>query len=62
MKFHATQSLILSLIFMVTYIFAIGCLLSPLFFLYSIYLAYKAYTGEKYKIPYIGEYAEKHVS
>ncbi len=59
-RFHATQSLILNLVFIVTYLLAIGCLLSPLFLLYSIYLAYKAYTGEKYKIPYIGEYAEKH--
>ena len=60
-RFHAFQSLLLSLVFIVACILVIGCFLSPIFFLYSLYLAYKAYTGEKYKIPYIGEYAEKQV-
>lgn len=34
-------------------------LLWLVFFILWVYLIYKAYNGEKYKLPVIGEYAEK---
>ncbi len=75
-KFHAAQSLILSVgvivcgaalgIFMgmlhLMHIFFLGFLLYPLLwltiFVLLIFLMYKAYLNEKYKLPVIGDLAE----
>jgi uncharacterized membrane protein len=65
LAFHAYQALILGLvlwaIIFVTSWFFIGCLLAPLAFLVELYYGYKAYQGEKFKIPTIGDMAEGYV-
>ncbi len=64
-KFHGMQSLILGLIGLVIAMVSFG-LLSPIsliLWLYGLYVGIVyAYKGQKYKIPYIGEYAEKYSS
>jgi uncharacterized membrane protein len=63
--FHAWQSLLLGLgtwlvamvIAVVT--FGIGALCFPVMLLVWLYFAYKAYQGERFVLPVIGEYAEK---
>jgi uncharacterized membrane protein len=63
--FHAYQSLILGvvlfLIVSITSMMLIGCLLAPLAFLAQLYFGYRAYKGEKFLVPFIGEYAQKQV-
>lgn len=77
--FHAWQSLLLSVVFIVlwggltavTFVASftgigalIACLFAPLglvMLLAVLVLAYKAYQGEKYKIPVLGDFAEKQV-
>jgi uncharacterized membrane protein len=67
-KFHAMQSIIVSIaIFVITTVLAfipiIGWLLDILITFGSLalwlYLMYKAYKGEQYKLPYIGDIAEE---
>ncbi|MFH1521281.1 MAG: DUF4870 domain-containing protein [Candidatus Micrarchaeota archaeon] len=81
LAFHAWQSLILSVVWVVVFggfsvitgiltVFSgIGALLSCLLFplggvalLAHLFLAYKAYQGETYKLPIVGEFAEKQVA
>ncbi len=68
-RFHAVQStilfgglFILNIVLMVT---LVGILLMPIVGLIAlalwVFLMYKAYNGEKYKLPYIGDMAEKYV-
>lgn len=62
-RFHAVQSIILNVVIMVlsTVTFGIGALfLAPIIFILWLFLMYKAYKGEKYMLPVIGEYAEKY--
>ena len=68
-KFHAMQSIIVSVsLMLISYLLGlippVGAWLSPLVGIASlilvIYLIIKAYNGEKYKLPYIGDLAEKH--
>ena len=68
-RFHAMQSIIVFLgITIVTYFLALipifGWMLSALINLLSfilwIVLMIKAYQGEKYKLPWVGEIAEEH--
>ncbi len=81
LAFHAWQSLLLSVVFIVIWVGlgivtliasvvtmgvggVLGCLYIPLaiIFLVAILLpAYKGYLGEKYKLPLIGDFAEKQV-
>ncbi len=66
-RFHAIQSMLLSVFFYVVY-YAIGLLgmwslrsvagLASL--VISVFLIIKAYQGEKYRLPVIGDLAEKH--
>ncbi|MDE2312274.1 MAG: DUF4870 domain-containing protein [Patescibacteria group bacterium] len=67
-RFHAMQSTVLSVALIVLsiilgYVPVLGALLSPLISLGTlilvIVLIIKAYHGEKYKLPYIGDFAEK---
>lgn len=67
-RFHALQSTIVSVVFFVLnivldYIPFIGwilsMLLSPLILILWIVLMYKAYKGEYFKLPIIGDFAEK---
>jgi uncharacterized membrane protein len=67
-RFHAMQSIVLSIVLMVIsyiigYLPGIGYMLSPLVNLAAlalvIFLIIKAYHGEKFKVPVIGDFAEK---
>jgi uncharacterized membrane protein len=63
--FHAWQSMLLGLVtWVITMVvavvtFGIGGLCFPLLILVFLYFAYKAYQGEKFLLPVVGEYAEK---
>jgi len=67
-RFHAMQSIAMSIVLIViSYVLGfipfLGVILSPLVGLASLILwiimIIKAYKGEKYKLPYIGDFAEK---
>ena len=64
-KFHAIQSIGASLIFFVLYViieliglYELNGIISLLQLIVSVFLMYKAYKGEKYKLPIVGDYAE----
>lgn len=64
-QFHALQStttfLVLSImISLFSYSYSIWWLLFILEILLWALLMYKAYTGEKYKLPIVGDFAERH--
>ncbi|HLB95799.1 MAG TPA: DUF4870 domain-containing protein, partial [Patescibacteria group bacterium] len=66
-RFHAMQSIILGAAYIVLWIFIIfipvinwfSWILPLLFLALSIILMIKSYQGEKYKLPLIGDIAEK---
>lgn len=69
-RFHAMQSIIVFGIFNLVWIiffwipvvrWFIGGLIGALAFILWVVLMYKAYQGEKYKIPWAGDQAEKFV-
>ncbi len=69
-RFHAMQSVIVfGVLSVVTFIFSwvpvigfvVGWLAGPLGFILWIVLMYKAYQGDKYKVPWAGNLAEKWV-
>jgi uncharacterized membrane protein len=69
-RFHAMQSIIVFGIFNLVWIiffwipvvrWFIGGLIGALAFILWVVLMYKAYQGEKYKIPWAGDKAEKFV-
>lgn len=69
-RFHAIQALLVGLTvfiftFFLTFIPIIGLiiniLLVPIFFIFWLFLLYKAYQGEYFKVPVIGDIAEKQV-
>ncbi len=63
--FHAWQSLLLGLgtwvaaMVVAVVTFGIGGLCFPLLLIMFLYFAYKAYQGERFVLPVVGEYAEK---
>lgn len=75
-RFHAMQStIIFGAITLLYYIglsivpiynwlmgFVLSSLISPLIFILWLFLMWKAYNGEKYKLPYFGELAEKQLA
>jgi uncharacterized membrane protein len=66
-RFHAMQSLItflgLMVISMVPFIgWAAGIIIAPLSFILWIVLMVKAFQGEKYKLPIVGDLAEKYTA
>ncbi len=70
-RFHAMQSIMISVVFLVIdyilrFMFLIGFFLIPLVNLASLllwlFLIYQAYKGFKYKLPVIGDFAEKESS
>lgn len=70
-KFHAMQSIAMFIAVVIIYMVLlmipiVGWLLLPfvmlLVFILSIFTMYKAYKGEKYKLPVIGDFAEKQVA
>jgi uncharacterized membrane protein len=61
--FHAYQALILGIVvwginFILSFV-VIGCITAVFGWLYMLYLGYRAYQGERFVLPTIGEYAEK---
>ena len=72
-KFHAMQSIAVSIaLFVINIVLGIilsitiiGLMLFPLIYLIEvilwIFLMYKAYKGEKFKLPIVGDFAEKQV-
>ena len=63
-RFHAMQSIItFGTITLVSFIPVIGWMLSPILmilaFVLWLLLIFKAYQGEKFKLPVIGDFAEK---
>lgn len=60
-KFHAMQSAIVFGIVWIISIFLapLSLILGPLSLLLGLFLMFKAYKGEKYKVPGIGDFAEK---
>ena len=70
-KFHGMQSFILSVALIVIFTvlgiipiigWIVAALLSIVVFVLWIFLMYKAFSGEMYKLPYIGDMAEKQVN
>ncbi len=70
-RFHAMQSLatFLSIFIIVTIIgwipiigWLISILITPFSLILWILLMYKAYKGEKFKLPIVGDFAEKQIS
>ncbi|MFH0884386.1 MAG: hypothetical protein V1861_01615 [Candidatus Micrarchaeota archaeon] len=63
--FHAWQSLLAGLagwvvaMVLAVVTFGIGGLCFPVVWLALLYFAYKAYQGERFVLPVVGEYAEK---
>lgn len=64
-RFHAMQSLIFGVIswviITITSAFLIGVLLIPIYYLFILFLAYKAYSGEEWEIPGIGSFARDQI-
>lgn len=63
-RFHAMQSILtFGLLTLLTLVPMIGWILSPLIwiagFVLWLVLIYKAYQGEEFKLPWIGEFAKK---
>jgi uncharacterized membrane protein len=63
-RFHAMQSIIVfGILFLVSFVPVLGWILSvflvPLALLLWLFLMYKAYQGEKFKLPVIGDLAEQ---
>lgn len=64
-KFHAIQSLATFLVLQIAIMIPfVGWVLSPFIaiagFILWILLMYKAYQGERFKLPLVGDFAEKH--
>lgn len=59
-RFHARQSIIVFVIlFVLNFIPLVNFFVIPISLILWLFLMYKAYSGEKYKLPYIGGFAEK---
>jgi uncharacterized membrane protein len=70
-RFHAMQSIAVFLVLfvgsmiliMIPFIGAfLSILISPVSLVLWVFLMYKAFQGEKYKLPYIGEFVEEQLS
>ncbi|MFZ5366096.1 MAG: DUF4870 domain-containing protein [Patescibacteria group bacterium] len=65
-RFHAMQSIItFGLLTVLSFVPIVGWMLSPFLmiigFILWLVLIFKAYQGEKFKVPVIGDFAEKQV-
>lgn len=59
-RFHARQSIIVfGILFVLYFVPLVNFFVIPISLLAWLFLMYKAYSGEKYKLPYIGGFAEK---
>jgi uncharacterized membrane protein len=59
LRFHAIQALAFCAVMYITYIIVIGCCLSPVYLVASIYYGIKAYNGEYITIPYLTDFCKK---
>jgi len=59
-RFHAMQSIVTFLVIQVfSFIPLLNLIVFPVSLILWIFLMFKAYQGEKYKLPVIGDFAEK---
>lgn len=59
-RFHAMQStLVFSALFILNFVPVINFFTLPLGVILWILLLYKSYSGEKYKLPYVGDLADQ---
>ena len=59
-RFHAVQStLVFGVLFILNFVPFLGFFILPFALVLWIFLMYKAYSGEKYKLPFIGDFAEQ---
>jgi len=59
-RFHARQStIVFGILFVLNFVPLLNLFVIPASLLLWLFLMYKAYSGEKYKLPYIGGFAEK---
>lgn len=62
-KFHAVQALVywvVAIVISVVLSFVVvGCFIGPLAWLFSLWVAYKAYEGEYYELPIIADFIRK---
>lgn len=62
LKFHALQSIIYALVLMlIGFIPVFGWAVFVLGWLYALYGAYLVYSGQEFKVPYVGEFVEKNL-
>ena len=59
LRFHAIQSLALSVAYMITLVVVIGCCLSPVYLVAIIYYGIKAYNGEYVTIPFLTDFCKQ---
>lgn len=58
-RFHAMQStIVFGCLFIANFVPFIGIFTVPVGLILWVFLMYKAYGGEKYKLPYVGDFAE----
>lgn len=59
-RFHALQStVVFGALFILNFVPVLGFFTVPLGLILWIFLMYKAYSGERYKLPYIGDFIER---
>ena len=59
LRYHAIQSLALSVAYMITCVVVIGCCLSPIYLVAIIYYGIKAYNGEYVTIPFLTDFCKQ---
>jgi uncharacterized membrane protein len=59
LRYHAIQSLVLSVAYMITLVIVIGCCLSPVYLVAIIYYGIKAYNGEYVTIPFLTDFCKQ---
>lgn len=69
-RFHAMQSIVMSVaIFIISFVMTlipiigwiVGLLIAPLSFVLWIFMMFKAYQGEWYKLPWVGDFSEQQI-
>ncbi|MBI4100736.1 hypothetical protein HY439_03295 [Candidatus Microgenomates bacterium] len=61
-RFHAMQStIVFGVLSVLNFVPLLSIFVVPVGLILWVFLMYKAYSGEKYKLPYIGEIAERQV-
>ncbi len=59
LRYHAIQSLALSVAYLLTLIVIIGCCLSPVYIVAIVYYGIKAYNGEYATIPFLTDFCKQ---